>query len=76
MKYSQCGGRGSFQEIRADMSSGAYPWPNVSTETACGHCSYFERNKMKGQNRIRDKSFRGQKFKKGFIFNVKREGEL
>jgi len=67
---------GNFQEIRAGLGSGAYPRPNVFTESACGRCSYFERLKMKGQNPDRDRNFRGQKFKKGFIFNVKREGEL
>jgi hypothetical protein len=52
------------------------PKANVSTESACGHWSCFERLKMKGQNPDRDRNFRGQKFKKGFIFNVKREGRL
>lgn len=36
----------------------------------------LKETKWKDKTHIRDKSFRGQKFKKGFIFNVKREGEL
>lgn len=68
--------QGQLPEIRAGLGSGAYPRPNVSTESACGYCSYFERLKTKGQNPDRDRNFRGQKFKKGFIFNVKREGGL
>lgn len=64
MKCSQCGGRGSFQEIRADLESGAYPCSNVGTETACGYCSYCERDKMKGQNPIRDKPSEGKSLKR------------
>jgi hypothetical protein len=48
---------------------------HIGTESACGYFSYFERmqrSKMKGKNPTRVQNFRGQKFKKGFIFNVKR----